>query len=156
MSALIKKKKTNYLKESNLVIKFLEDISCLNPCYISDYSLRFLAQLWSWRLDLGLQLWPCFFAAPVVLSHVRLFSTPQTVACQAPLSMGFSRQEYWSGLPFPPPGNLPDSGIEPTSPALQADFLSLSCQGSLHCFMNVYHLVSSTCLQDCVRQLYLL
>ena len=43
--------------------------------------------------------------------------TPKTVACQTPLSMGFSRQEYWSGLPFPPPGALPDSGIEPTSPA---------------------------------------
>ena len=46
-----------------------------------------------------------------------------TVACQAPLSMGFSRQEYWSGLPFPSPGDLPDPGIEPGSPALQADDL---------------------------------
>ena len=46
-----------------------------------------------------------------------------TVACQAPLSMGFSRQEYWSGLPFPFPGHLPDPGIEPGSPALQADDL---------------------------------
>ena len=45
-----------------------------------------------------------------------LFVTPWTVAHQAPLSMGFPRQEYWSGLPFPPPGNLPDPGIEPTSP----------------------------------------
>ena len=48
-------------------------------------------------------------------SHVRLFETQWTVACQAPLSMGFSRQEYWSGLPCPPPGNLPDPGIEPLS-----------------------------------------
>jgi len=46
-----------------------------------------------------------------------------TVACQAPLSMGFSRQEYWSGLPFPSPGYLPNSGIKPGSPALQADSL---------------------------------
>ena len=46
--------------------------------------------------------------------------TPWTVACQAPLSMGFSRQEHWSGLPFPSPGDLPDPGIEPRSPALQA------------------------------------
>ena len=46
-----------------------------------------------------------------------------TVACQIPLSMGFSRQEYWSGLPFPSPGDLPDPGIEPGSPALQADSL---------------------------------
>ena len=48
---------------------------------------------------------------------------PWTVACQAPLPMGFSRQEYWSGLPFPSPGDLPDPGIEPESPALQADDL---------------------------------
>ena len=46
-----------------------------------------------------------------------------TVACQAPLSMGFSRQEYWSGLPFPSPGDLSNPGIEPGSPALQADSL---------------------------------
>ena len=46
-----------------------------------------------------------------------------TVTCQAPLSIGFSRQEYWSGLPFPPPGDLPDPGIEPWSPALYADAL---------------------------------
>ena len=64
------------------------------------------------------------------LSHVRLFETLWTVAHQAPLFMGFSRQEYWSGLPFPPPGDLPDSGIEPTSPALQVDSLPLSHLGS--------------------------
>ena len=52
------------------------------------------------------------------LSHVRLFATPWTVANQAPLSMGFSRQEYWSGLLFPSPGDLPDPGIEPGSPVL--------------------------------------
>ena len=55
------------------------------------------------------------------LSRVRLFATPWTVAYQASLSMGFSRQEYWSGLPFPPPGDLPDPGIEPRSPALEAE-----------------------------------
>ena len=59
-----------------------------------------------------------------LLSRVRLFATPWTVAYQAPLSMGFSRQEYWSGLPFPSPGDLPDPGIEPGSPALQADALT--------------------------------
>ena len=57
------------------------------------------------------------------LSRVRLFSTPWTVAYQAPPFMGFSRQECWSGLPFPSPGDLPNSGIEPGSPALQADAL---------------------------------
>ena len=53
-----------------------------------------------------------------LLSCVRLFTTPWTVTYQAPLSMGFSRQQYWSGLPFPSPGDLPDPGIEPGSPAL--------------------------------------
>ena len=57
------------------------------------------------------------------LSLVQLFATLWTVAYKAPLSMGFSRQEYWSGLPFPSPGDLPDPGIELESPALQADAL---------------------------------
>ena len=56
--------------------------------------------------------------------------TPWTAACQAPLSMGFSRQEYWSGLSFPSPGDLPDPGIEPGSPALQADSLLTEPHGS--------------------------
>ena len=58
------------------------------------------------------------------LSHVQLFATPWTVAYQAPLSIGFSRQEYWSGLPFPSPGDLPNPGIEPESPTLQVDALT--------------------------------
>ena len=58
------------------------------------------------------------------LSRLRFFATPWTVACQDPLSMGFSRQEYWSGLPLPSPGDLPNPGIEPGSPALQANALS--------------------------------
>ena len=57
------------------------------------------------------------------LSSIQYFVTPWTVASQAPLSMEFSRQEYWSGLPFPSPGGLPDPGIELRSPALQADSL---------------------------------
>ena len=56
------------------------------------------------------------------LSRVRLFVTPWTVARQAPQSMGFSRQEYWSGYPFPSPGHLPNPGTERTSPALVAEF----------------------------------
>ena len=59
-----------------------------------------------------------------LFSRVRLFVTPGTVAYQAPLSMGFSRQENWSRLPFPSPGDLPDPGIEPQSPTLQADALT--------------------------------
>ena len=57
------------------------------------------------------------------LSCVQLFVTPWTVAYQAPQSMEFSRQEFWSGLPFPSPGDLPDPGIEPWTPELQADAL---------------------------------
>ena len=52
------------------------------------------------------------------LNHVWYFVTPWTVACQAPLSMGFPREKYWSGLPFPSPGDLPDPGTKPTSPSL--------------------------------------
>ena len=58
------------------------------------------------------------------LSRVQFFATLWTVADQASQSMGFSRQEYWSGLPFPFPGDLPNPGIEPRSPALQADALT--------------------------------
>ena len=74
----------------------------------------------------------CTFVGAYVLScfsHVQLFTTLWTVACQAPLSMGLSRQEYWSGLPFPSPGDLPNPAIEtasPVAPALQADSLLLS------------------------------
>ena len=57
------------------------------------------------------------------LSRVRIFATPWTVVYQASQPMGFSRQEYWSGLPFPSPADLPDPGIEPGSPTLEADAL---------------------------------
>ena len=63
-------------------------------------------------------------------SHVQLCETLWTVAPQAPLFMGFSRQEDWSGLPYPPSGDLPDPGIKRWSPVLQADSLPLSHQGS--------------------------
>ena len=66
------------------------------------------------------------------LSRARLFATLWTVAYQAPLSMGFSRQEYSSGLPFPSPGDLPDPGIEPRSPTLQADGLTSEPPGKLY------------------------
>ena len=68
-----------------------------------------------------------------VLSRVLLFTTPWTVAHQVPLSLVFSRQEYWSGLPCPFPGDLPDPGIEYTSVVLQADSLPLSHEGSQKC-----------------------
>ena len=68
----------------------------------------------------------------LLLSHfsrVWLFATPWTVACQAPLSTEFSRQEYWSGLPFPSPGDLPNPGAEPRSPTLQVDSWPAEPQG---------------------------
>ena len=71
------------------------------------------------------QSWAYGFRSEVKsLSRVRLFATPWTVAHQAPPSMGFSRHEYWSGLPFLSPGDLPDPEIEPRSPALEADALT--------------------------------
>ena len=80
---------------------------------------------------------------PVVLCHARrgacslshfsarLFATPRTLAHQAPLSKGFSWQEKWSGLPFPPSGDLPHPGIQPVSPALQTDSLLLRHRGEI-------------------------
>ena len=65
------------------------------------------------------------------LSRVRLFVTPWMVAYQAPLSIGFSRQEYWSRLPFPSPGDLPKPGIEPRSPTLQVESLPSEPPGKL-------------------------
>ena len=64
-----------------------------------------------------------------VLSSVQLFVTLWTITRQASLAMGLSRQEYWSGLPFPPPGDLPNPGIEPRSPALQAHSLPTESHG---------------------------
>ena len=61
------------------------------------------------------------YGGGLVAKSCPTLATPWTVACQAPLSMRFSRQEYWSGLPFSSPGDLPNPGIEPRSPALQAD-----------------------------------
>ena len=67
-----------------------------------------------------------------LLSHVWLFATPQTVAHQAPLSMGFSGQEFWSGLPFSSREDVSNPGIEPRSPALQVDSLLSKLQGREH------------------------
>ena len=65
-----------------------------------------------------------FITCACVLSHVRLFATPWTVAHQASLSMGLSRQEYWRGSPCPPPGDLPNPGFEPKIPALAGGFFT--------------------------------
>ena len=72
----------------------------------------------------------CIKVACSVTSVCQLFATPWTVALQAPLLMEFSWQEYWKRLPHPPPGDLPDPGIEPMSPALQVNALPLSYWGN--------------------------
>ena len=80
----------------------------------------------SWNTDTSI-----YFAVIAVelLSHVQLFETLWTVDHQSPLSMGFPRQEYWRGLPFPPLGDLPNQGIELTSPALAGKFFTAEPPG---------------------------
>ena len=71
-----------------------------------------------------------------LLSCVQLFETPRTLTCQTPLSMEFCKQEYWSGLPFPPSGNLADPGIKPVSP-ISYDSLPLSHLGSPYVELSI-------------------
>ena len=78
------------------------------------------------------------------LSRDRLFATPWTVAYEAPLSVGFSRQWYWNGLPFPSLGDLPDPGIEPGSLALQVGSLSSEPPGKHTCVVSVNVLIKIT------------
>ena len=75
-----------------------------------------------------------------LLSRVQLFATPWTVACQAPLSMGFSRQQSWSELPFPSPGDLPNPGLEPSPPALQTDALLSEPPGKPVFYAYIIHM----------------
>ena len=84
-------------------------------------------------LNTKIMVWTCHLHVHACMlsyfSHVWLFATLSTIACQAPRPWGFSRQEYWSGLPCLPPGNLPNPGIEPGSPTLQADSLPTELPG---------------------------
>ena len=82
-----------------------------------------------------------------LLSHVQLFVTPWTIAHQAPLSMEFPRQEYWSGLPFPTPRDLPDPGIEPAFPALAGGFLTNEPPGKPLC-IDFVAVVSCSVVSD--------
>ena len=77
-----------------------------------------------------------FDGGGLVTKSCLTLATPWTVACQVPPTMGFSRQEYWSGLPFPTPGDLPNPRIEPRSPALQADSLLTEPLGKPHGHMG--------------------
>ena len=80
-------------------------------------------------ISISICLFIYMLAVGLVTNSCLTLVTPQTVARQAPLPMGFSRQGYWSGLPFPAPGDLPDPGIRPGSPALQADSLPTELKG---------------------------
>jgi len=89
---------------------------------------------------MGQEILGCFPFCYCLVTKVYLtLETPWTVAFQGLLTMGFYRQEYWSGLPLPSPGDLPDSGIEPTSPALAGGFLPLSHQGSPPFHLDLYN-----------------
>ena len=95
-------------------------------------------------------------------SRVQLFVTPWTVAYQAPPSVGFAKQEYWSGLPLPSPGDLPNPGIEPRSPILQADALPSEPPGKLSdldtwsiLYMSFYVFLSYSLLQSLTSSLTL-
>ena len=107
------------------------------------------------RLGISLRLLSIFlcFSMPggggLVTKSCLTLATPWTVACQAPLSMGFSRQEYWSGLPFPSPEDLPDLGIEPGSSALQADSLPTELQGKPFSVLAVAAKSLQLCLTLC-------
>ena len=79
--------------------------------------------------------------------------TPWTVTCQTPLYMGFSRQEYLSGLSFPSPGDLPNTGIRSGSPALQADFLPTELQGKL-CIAGSYFTICALAILLCKNSLF--
>ena len=79
------------------------------------------------------------------LSHVQVFATPRTVAHQAPPSMRFSKQAYWSGLPFPSPGDLPDPGIEPRSPALQAGATKHTIHSRVTHYRKIRSVKANTC-----------
>ena len=97
------------------------------------------------------QLYTYFFPKKDSAKLCPTLATPWTAAHQAPLSTGFSRQEYWSGLPFPSPGDLPDPGIKPESPALQADDLSTELWGKPKVLHNSCLIVSSEGTQDGCR-----
>ena len=113
----------------------------------SKYLKEILSQKIFAEHQMCVQIWDCYFVQGFVKSYSRiiscacrlnhfscvwLFATLWIVAHQAPLFMGFSRQEYWSGLPSPSPGDLPNSGIRPGSPALQLDSLRAEQPGKPH------------------------
>ena len=95
---------------------------------------------WPWQLETVRQMISCVFTdlLLLLLFHVWLFAITWIVASQAPLTMGFPRQEYCSGLPFPSPGHLPNPGIEPSSPALAGGFFTTSATWEVHSSFKIY------------------
>ena len=140
------------------VAKSQTRLSNWTDCWISHMSICQPRQTFEEEVLrlLALKLWRCSHPTPslaclhkqlaspsltwtlwkVLLSRVRLFATSWTVAHQAPLSMIFSRQEYWSGLPFPSPGDLPNPGIEPAYPALAGGFFTTELPGKPKQYFN--------------------
>ena len=122
-------------RSKHLLISWLQSPSAviLEPPKIKPVTVSTFLQYLPWSDGARRHDLRCFNCEVKLLSCVWLFAIPWTVACQAPPSMGFSRQEYWRGLPFPSPGDLPNPGIEPGSPALQADSLASEPPGkSVH------------------------
>ena len=100
------------------------------------------------RIHVIVRINPIIMMRVCMLSHALLFETPWTAAHHAPPSMGFSRQEHWSGLPCPPQGNLSDPGIKPPSPALAGRFLTTGPQGK-PTLQNRSRRVIPDCHSDC-------
>ena len=86
------------------------------------------------NVELASSIWIRIIGTVLLCSHVGLFETPWTVACQDPLSMTFPRQEYWSGLPSPPPEDLRIPGVEPASPTLAGEFFTAESPGKPEVF----------------------
>ena len=108
-------------------------VLAIKICNSKEYAFMCVYILHTYCTYIDVYLHICMYQSVVVvylLSHVQLFATPLTAAHQISLSIGFPRQKYWSGLPFPSPGDLSDPGITPAYPALQVDSLPLSHLGS--------------------------
>ena len=112
---------STFLWYSPHYIKILFKILLVDTLDITEKTVLWDLLIWDICVHIYGYCYGCGCAC--TLSRVPLCATPWTVNCQAPLSMGFLRQEYWSGLPFPSPRDLPDPGIEPRPPSLQADSL---------------------------------
>ena len=105
------------------------------PGALQSMGLQRDGQDWATNIFTFGTLFVCVYS---VSQSCRTLCDPTGLACQASLSMGFPRQEYWNELPFPTPGDLPDPGIEPMSPVLQADSSPLNHQGSPRLYLELY------------------